>query len=831
MKKFLLSLLAVASIFTMAAQSFSPSAGVVNTSDDAGSNYAPGGLGTFTVTASGITINRDGIGYATLKYNNEIVAQIAPSNTRRVQCIEGFTSHLESGNELQIQFWTGSNADNPYRKNGSYQLIMPSGFYTVNGKPNNPYTLNFTINDAAAATKYYSVTLSPSAGDVNTLSEVTLTFNGLNGATVNSLSANNSSIYFTSPYEGEYKEYKDEDGDSNIVSKVWQGNKVYPKVSISENQITLKLDKPFTEKTSNAASLNIDDDAITVETSEGSQKYEGSFTYKINGEASSEAGDLTITPAPATYEGGIPAFEFTNNASSFSYGKTNAYAIWGITVPENAEIKSIRGLMMPNTKAYVADAEGKNVSTTSYAAITYKLGKDNKSIYFVNNSFVNGSSAWGSDIPMALNPGTYYFVVPAGAFTYAIGNDVFSNEEIKWGPFVITAPQTVPEYTIVPASGSELKEIKDITISFSESDVVNFNVYNRYATLKNGAILIDLEGSVNGSVITFSTPSAITTPGTYTLEIAGADLKVNNVMVPITAEYTIVPSNLESITFDINGQLKDATKVTEDDQTYFKADLDINAGDPMFVQLILPVGYDAIYYVDTEAGIGGDSPELLVATRSIPVEGLVGEGWKLADDNKIPVKYGINSLGIAYAVGNEATEYSLLMLNVNKVGEEPGSDILPLEGTMTGTVTQESNEFPYTIAYKITYNADKTLTINAKYTWTNGTPVGLVAGSVYVPSTNVFNSFTDNDGTLTATTTDTFEPNDVVELQFYRPMANGVASHNFKIQIPLTSGVEGIAVEEGEAVYYNVNGVRVANPENGLYIKVINGKASKVVVK
>ncbi|MCM1153157.1 MAG: SusF/SusE family outer membrane protein [Muribaculum sp.] len=45
------------------------------------------------------------------------------------------------------------------------------------------------------------------------------------------------------------------------------------------------------------------------------------------------------------------------------------------------------------------------------------------------------------------------------------------------------------------------------------------------------------------------------------------------------------------------------------------------------------------------------------------------------------------------------------------------------------------------------------------------------------------------------------------------------------------SGVEGITVEGAEAVYFNVNGTRVANPENGLYIKVVNGKASKVIVK
>lgn len=44
-----------------------------------------------------------------------------------------------------------------------------------------------------------------------------------------------------------------------------------------------------------------------------------------------------------------------------------------------------------------------------------------------------------------------------------------------------------------------------------------------------------------------------------------------------------------------------------------------------------------------------------------------------------------------------------------------------------------------------------------------------------------------------------------------------------------TTGVEGIGAEEGEAVYFNLQGVRVANPEHGIFVKVQNGKAVKVV--
>lgn len=45
------------------------------------------------------------------------------------------------------------------------------------------------------------------------------------------------------------------------------------------------------------------------------------------------------------------------------------------------------------------------------------------------------------------------------------------------------------------------------------------------------------------------------------------------------------------------------------------------------------------------------------------------------------------------------------------------------------------------------------------------------------------------------------------------------------------AGVQGVLVEENVApVYYNLQGVRIANPENGLFIKVCGKTASKVIL-
>ena len=48
-----------------------------------------------------------------------------------------------------------------------------------------------------------------------------------------------------------------------------------------------------------------------------------------------------------------------------------------------------------------------------------------------------------------------------------------------------------------------------------------------------------------------------------------------------------------------------------------------------------------------------------------------------------------------------------------------------------------------------------------------------------------------------------------------------------------TSSVEGIAIDESDepASYYNLQGIKVANPSNGVFIKVQGEKASKLFVK
>ncbi len=50
------------------------------------------------------------------------------------------------------------------------------------------------------------------------------------------------------------------------------------------------------------------------------------------------------------------------------------------------------------------------------------------------------------------------------------------------------------------------------------------------------------------------------------------------------------------------------------------------------------------------------------------------------------------------------------------------------------------------------------------------------------------------------------------------------------VKVDMLSGIASVDSENAsEAVYYNLQGVRVDNPANGVFVRVAGGKATKVV--
>ncbi len=199
-----------------------------------------------------------------------------------------------------------------------------------------------------------------------------------------------------------------------------------------------------------------------------------------------------------------------------------------------------------------------------------------------------------------------------------------------------------------------------------------------------------------------------------------------------------------------------------------------------------------------------------------------------------------NIFQIKFDQGNTGAECYLANVYFWKKqgGEEPvePDPVVPgatYKGTVNGSVEQESKEYPYTMDYSIVYNEDKTLTITANYVFTDGEPFGVIPGYVYI--NNMENGFVQDGSVRKLTTTATYEPNESLSLRFYVPGGAGAimentVNYNVGESNITTSITDEIEVSEGVAEYYTLQGVRVANPEKGLYIKVLDGKAVKVIL-
>ena len=97
--------------------------------------------------------------------------------------------------------------------------------------------------------------------------------------------------------------------------------------------------------------------------------------------------------------------------------------------------------------------------------------------------------------------------------------------------------------------------------------------------------------------------------------------------------------------------------------------------------------------------------------------------------------------------------------------------------------------------------------------------MGFMTGTAYRLAINFNPVYGDGEYTLTI-------PAGFIYIDQYKMYNEEVVLH---YTVDYEAGVEGIEVEAGEAVYYDLQGRKIANPDRGIYIKVVNGKATKIV--
>lgn len=210
--------------------------------------------------------------------------------------------------------------------------------------------------------------------------------------------------------------------------------------------------------------------------------------------------------------------------------------------------------------------------------------------------------------------------------------------------------------------------------------------------------------------------------------------------------------------------------------------------------------------------------------------------WSNVDLKDIfQMKFDNGNLGTGYL----ANVYFYKDENGGGSGEDPKEPVTgdsAFEGTTSGsfsqTMNEETKDYPVTLDYLITYNEDNTLTIKLTADWREGEPVGLVK-QVHING-DYFEMASDGD-VYTYTTTKTYEEGSTVNIFAWMPYALGAGRLDLVTDGVLKhdqgTSVINLTVADEEAEYYTLQGVKAANPSNGIYVKVVNGKASKVLVK
>lgn len=170
-------------------------------------------------------------------------------------------------------------------------------------------------------------------------------------------------------------------------------------------------------------------------------------------------------------------------------------------------------------------------------------------------------------------------------------------------------------------------------------------------------------------------------------------------------------------------------------------------------------------------------------------------------------------------------------------------------------VTNEADK-PYTVYAEVLYHDDGTVTTRLTFNFSDGKPTGMVPwAKVFLTDATYGEKNYDlsevtpevvayaEDNSVTevyeGTTEHTYDDGTKISARFIRPFAGDQIAHNIVDNVTLVrkaypvevKEIEVEAAEEAEPVYFTLQGVRVENPAQGLYIRVSGQKVDKVMIK
>lgn len=267
-------------------------------------------------------------------------------------------------------------------------------------------------------------------------------------------------------------------------------------------------------------------------------------------------------------------------------------------------------------------------------------------------------------------------------------------------------------------------------------------------------------------------------------------------------------------------------------------------------------GFDIFYQIDDNEPIAytgaftaanvGETVKVFAAYNKVEV---ASKSFKVVKADLVNLMAGAVSDGQEI---NKTPKAPWVAFNTDKKEEGNGAgwDIRNANGTLNGTGDPASilfrwdgNPSPWVYGYKITLQPNHT------YELTFDTRANEKPNTLYVSvGTSMEDYANEADRILTKdlpksgaleTVSCKFNTNEATDYYIifnssYNHDTGIIHGKNFILEdLGETTGIEAIETEGGEAVYYNLNGLRVNADAlvDGIYVKVTNGKAEKVMVR
>ena len=391
--------------------------------------------------------------------------------------------------------------------------------------------------------------------------------------------------------------------------------------------------------------------------------------------------------------------------------------------------------------------------------------------------------------------GKYTVVIPAGAYTF---QDV-ANEEIRLTYYVGEAPELVFNMTFTPDPSQPVEYLYDnIYVEFPDYPGQNIEVDGS----KQGAVYDASQNEVTIVVANAGNPAQlmviqkINLPGEYTLSIPEGMLKVNNQAVPaFEVTYTIEGEEHFKI-IETTPATEEQVEVLEYVEVTFESDQYYsNSGYRKGAAIIYDESSNQVATADMAHDSNDYRKVRFTLSEPIAISGnytfklqqgvLYYMGDMSIKNPEIKLNFTVDNPVDGYIYVNDQMGKGKLTLTADGLTfqeEELGS--WAQEDLMTRSGVTYNKRFAYSII------GEKQASYDITYTW--------------------------EDETSKQTT---FE------------MAEEPTDGYVSFEGDIITGIDGIDAENAPVEYFNMQGIRVENPESGLYIRRQGNKTEKVVIK